>query len=78
MKASTLHPASGLDADINQSQPLHWVRNFLGRLRKAGSDRALRRQLSEMDDSLLRDIGISEDEIWRVRAQQSFMPRAWH
>lgn len=55
-----------------------WVAGVIARLRKAGSDRALRRQLAEMDDALLRDIGIGEDEIWRVRAQQDFTPRSWH
>ena len=45
--------------------------------RSTGNDRALRRQLAEMDDALLRDIGIAEDEIWRVRNLETFTPRAW-
>jgi uncharacterized protein YjiS (DUF1127 family) len=47
------------------------------RLRQWAGDRALRRQLADMDDTMLRDIGIAEDEIWRVRNREIFTPRAW-
>lgn len=34
-------------------------------------------ELARMDDKLLLDIGFAEDEIWRVRAREDFIPRAW-
>lgn len=45
--------------------------------RKAAADRRLRDQLAGMDDALLRDIGIAEDEITRIRSFDRFTPRAW-
>ena len=45
--------------------------------RKAAAERHLRAALAEMDDSLLRDIGVADDEIYLIRASQVFTPRAW-
>jgi uncharacterized protein YjiS (DUF1127 family) len=45
--------------------------------RQAAADRHLRAELAEMDDSLLKDIGVAEDEIYLIRAGQVFTPRAW-
>lgn len=45
--------------------------------RKSADDRALRTQLAGMDDAMLRDIGIADDEIWKVRQGATFTPRAW-
>jgi uncharacterized protein YjiS (DUF1127 family) len=45
--------------------------------RKAANERHLRAELADMDDSLLRDIGVAEDEIYLIRAGQVFTPRAW-
>jgi uncharacterized protein YjiS (DUF1127 family) len=45
--------------------------------RKASAERHLRRELADMDDSLLRDIGVADDEIYLIRAGQVFTPRAW-
>jgi uncharacterized protein YjiS (DUF1127 family) len=45
--------------------------------RKAAAGRHLRAELAEMDDSLLKDIGVAEDEIYLIRAGQVFTPRAW-
>jgi uncharacterized protein YjiS (DUF1127 family) len=47
-------------------------------LRRNASDRRLRDQLAEMDDAMLRDIGIADDEIHMIRARDSFTPRAWN
>jgi uncharacterized protein YjiS (DUF1127 family) len=44
---------------------------------RSAADRRLRDKLAEMDDALLRDIGIAEDEIYRIRARERFTPRAW-
>ena len=82
MKAQTLtHP---LDNQLSASNTaavanpiIRWSSHALTRLRKASAERALRRQLASMDTALLRDIGISEDEIYRVRAQENFTPRTW-
>jgi uncharacterized protein YjiS (DUF1127 family) len=46
-------------------------------LSRSAAERRLRDKLAEMDDALLRDIGIAEDEIYRVRARERFTPRAW-
>jgi uncharacterized protein YjiS (DUF1127 family) len=45
--------------------------------RAAAEERHVRRQLAELDDAMLRDIGIAPDEIARVRAEQKFTPRGW-
>jgi uncharacterized protein YjiS (DUF1127 family) len=45
--------------------------------RKASAERHLRAELADMDDSLLKDIGVAEDEIYLIRAGQVFTPRAW-
>lgn len=46
-------------------------------VRRAAADRALQRQLADMDDALLRDIGLSDDEIYRVRRGQWVASRHW-
>lgn len=57
------------------------VTGFLPRLlrswRKAIARQQQIEELARMDAALLLDIGIAEDEIWRVRAREDFMPRAW-
>lgn len=67
----------GSDAAPSRFAPLTVVHAIIARMRKAAAARALRRQLQGLDDAILRDIGISEDEIWRVRAGERFVPRAW-
>ena len=56
------------------SRPLVFA---LGTLRRSAAERRLRDKLADMDDALLRDIGIAEDEIYRIRARERFTPRAW-
>ena len=46
-------------------------------LRHANAERRLRRDLADLDDSILRDIGVATDEIGRVRAGEEFTPRNW-
>ena len=57
--------------------PRALIAAIIARLRKSAADRSLRHQLAALDDAILRDIGIGEDEIPRVRAGHSFTPRAW-
>jgi uncharacterized protein YjiS (DUF1127 family) len=45
--------------------------------RKSAAERQLRADLAEMNDSLLKDIGVAEDEIYLIRAGHVFTPRAW-
>jgi uncharacterized protein YjiS (DUF1127 family) len=45
--------------------------------RKGAAQRRLRKELADMDDSLLRDIGVAEDEVHLIRAGHVFTPRAW-
>jgi len=57
-----------------------WSRPFASALRalsRAAAERRLRNKLADMDEALLRDIGIAEDEIYRIRARERFTPRAW-
>ena len=50
----------------------------LGASLRAGLDqRRLRHNLAELDPTLLRDIGVAEDEIARIRASEPFTPRTW-
>ncbi len=50
---------------------------IIDRLRKAAEERQVRQHLATLPDHLLRDIGIAEDEIHRIRACERFTPRAW-
>lgn len=59
----------------------NWLlKGLLGALqaaRSAAAERVLRDELAEMDEAQLRDIGICEDEIYRVRRRERFTPKAW-
>ena len=61
-------PADGLLAPLKRA---------FAALRSARNDRMMRSELAELDDALLRDIGVADDEIYRVRARERFTPRAW-
>lgn len=50
---------------------------MFARVRASLEDRRVRQHLATLPDSLLRDIGIAEDEIHRIRACERFTPRAW-
>ncbi len=50
---------------------------LIANIRRASANRSMRRELASMDDVLLRDIGIGEDEIHRIRAMERFTPRSW-
>lgn len=63
---------TNLDGGIKQ-----WFRGIRASLVKGFEQRAVMRQLASLDDQLLRDIGIADDEISRVRRRESFTPRAW-
>lgn len=54
-----------------------WLQDAVANIRKGFEERAMIRELSSLDDALLRDIGIADDEIYRVRRQEAFTPRAW-
>lgn len=45
----------------------NWLADVVADRRSAAAARALRRELADMDETLLRDIGISDDEIWHIR-----------
>jgi uncharacterized protein YjiS (DUF1127 family) len=53
------------------------IKRAFAAIRRRAADRRLRDDLAEMDEALLRDIGIAEDEVHRVRARERFTPRAW-
>lgn len=46
-------------------------------LRRAREDSRMRAALAELDAAMLRDIGIADDEIHRIRARETFTPRSW-
>ena len=54
-----------------------WVGAFLQTVRTEAQNRRLRDQLADMDTSMLRDIGIADDEIHMIRARNKFTPRGW-
>lgn len=57
-----------------------WLRRLsaaVGRMRAAAEERRVRQHLATIPDALLRDIGIADDEIHRIRACERFTPRAW-
>ena len=74
MKATTLDTT----ATVSAANPLAgWASTVVARFRTRAADRALRRQLADMDPAMLRDIGITDDEIARVRAMDRFTAAAW-
>lgn len=77
MKADVLDHTSVRPDDSHSWSLKTYFAGVIGGLKKSAADRSLRRQLMGLDDAILRDIGISDDEIWRVRCGNSFTPRAW-
>ena len=51
--------------------------NLVTSARRSASNRRLRDQLADMDDAMLKDIGIADDELHMIRARRQFTPRAW-
>lgn len=51
--------------------------NLVAAARRASGNRRMREQLAEMDDAILKDIGIADDELHMIRARRHFTPRAW-
>jgi uncharacterized protein YjiS (DUF1127 family) len=81
MKARVFNETVILENSVDDlrgvGSPLRWVARFIGALRRKVSERALRRHLANLDDALLKDIGVADDEIARVRRMERFTPRAW-
>jgi uncharacterized protein YjiS (DUF1127 family) len=69
--ATPAKKASFLQAAVTQAKAV------IAGARKGAAERQLRKELADMDDSLLRDIGVAEDEIHLIRAGHVFTPRAW-
>lgn len=55
----------------------NWAAGFAQSIQQDLANRNLRRDLARMDDALLRDIGVADDEIHRIRALENFTPRNW-
>ncbi|MBV1696014.1 MAG: DUF1127 domain-containing protein [Hyphomicrobiales bacterium] len=66
----TEHHASFL-SDIR-----NWLADIVADRRTAAASRALRRELADMDETLLRDIGITDGEIWHIRQVREASLRA--
>lgn len=54
-----------------------WLTKIVARIRADIAERQMRYKLANLSDAMLRDIGIADDEIPRVRALERFTPRAW-
>lgn len=54
-----------------------WLGTLIANVRTATAARALRATLAGMDENQLRDIGIADHEIYRIRRQDSFTPQCW-
>ncbi len=80
MKSSTLI-ANGIGLEGPATSATDTLRGHLSNViagwRRAAAERRMRADLSELDAHLLRDIGVADDEIGRVRACEPFTPRAW-
>jgi len=76
MKATAIHHDSALDPAGASVLP-GWISNLIASAKQSYEQRKLREHLASLDDALLRDIGIAEDEIARIRAEERFTPRAW-
>lgn len=70
-------PAHAQEAPTFGQTVLKWLTDIVASMRAEAADRRMRHQLADLSDSLLRDIGIADDEIARVRAFERFTPRAW-
>jgi uncharacterized protein YjiS (DUF1127 family) len=81
MKARVFNETVILEKSVDEphelSSSLRRAVGFFGALRRKLSERALRRHLADLDDALLKDIGVADDEIVRVRRLERFTPRAW-
>lgn len=77
MQTRVLDNPSSPGDDIKGWSLKAYLAGVLGAWKKSAADRSLRRQLLGLDDAILRDIGIADDEIWRVRRGDAFTPRAW-
>ncbi len=75
--------AARTHADARQDAPkftdtlVQVFARIVARIRAASAERRMRDRLAELPDSLLRDIGIAEHEIPRIRARDRFTPLAW-
>jgi uncharacterized protein YjiS (DUF1127 family) len=54
-----------------------WAADLVADVKRRMEERSVIRQISQLDDAMLRDIGVADDEISRVRRQEAFTPRAW-
>jgi uncharacterized protein YjiS (DUF1127 family) len=74
--ASTSRHAASSAAAVEPAGP-SLLSRMLAAWRQARAADRLRADLAGMNDALLRDIGIADDEIFLVRQEARFTPRAW-
>jgi len=77
MSATTLEVGVTAPADVEPSTRGGALSRLLQSWRKALRRQRQLEELARMDEGLLIDIGFAEEEIWRVRAREDFIPRAW-
>ena len=66
-----------IDREAIAGPAIDWFTGLYLRVQRANEARRAGAALANMDAALLRDIGIAEDEIARIRARESFTPRAF-
>lgn len=77
-QAGQLPIATGQTATVPLSARIaNGAQSFVASIRAEMADRRMRRELSNLDSHLLRDIGIETDEMPRVYSRERFVPRAW-
>jgi uncharacterized protein YjiS (DUF1127 family) len=54
-----------------------WLVGLVAGMKRSMEERAVIRQIATLDNAMLRDIGVADDEIARVRRGEAFTPRAW-
>lgn len=75
-------PAAGQDAYVPNGQRVaggvgHWFQACLAAWREALALRRSLREISQLSERELADIGLQADEIVRLRAGEFLMPRSW-
>jgi uncharacterized protein YjiS (DUF1127 family) len=81
MRTTALAPHELAD-DVSEANPrnpgsIGLLRRALDGIAKALEDRRTMRELSELDDAILRDIGVPESDIRRIRAYTHVRPCIW-
>lgn len=76
MKTALAHGTHS-EAGFHFSHAFSGFTRLIDGLKAYAEERRMRADLADLDPMVLKDIGVGEDEIDRVRTCESFTPRAW-